>query len=270
MALMGRKHKKESSGSASDAVDLERLRRDLDAAEAERSDAVRAQTDLAERRDAVLATEDVAQLEAHEAAVAAVERRVAVAEARCTRLAGEIETAEAQTEQARRRVEYAKGEKALAEGRRVLQHEYLPAAKALAEILNRADKLRAAIIEANKQLPEGCDPLSTMLEPAFNGQFYPEVKGLTKEETYFVNKETGLRAGPYDLPEYASNAHKWERRTRTIDLPLPLYPAVEHRSVLEYVNLPDIFPDSYLRSAPFWGRPRFGNPDRTEEQRRVF
>ncbi|WP_419829856.1 hypothetical protein [Methylobacterium sp.] len=270
MALMGRKQKKESSGSASDAVDLERLRRDLDAAEAERSDAVRAQTDLSERRNDVLASEDVGQLEAHETALAAVERRVAVADTRCTRLAGEIEAAEAQAEQARRRIEYAKGEKALAEGRRLLAEEYVLAAKALVEILKRGEKLRAAIIEANEHLPEGCDPLSTMLEPVFNGQFYPEVKGLTKEETYFVNKETGLRAGPYDLPEYASNAHKWERRTRTIDLPKPSFPAVEHRSVLEYTNLPDIFPDSYLRAAPFWGRPRFGNPERTEEQRRVF
>lgn len=270
MALMGRKQKKESSGSASDAVDLERLRRDLDAAEAERSDAVRAQTDLAERRDDVLATEDVGQLEAHETALAAVERRVAVAEARCTRLAGEIEAAEAQAEQARRRVEYAKGEKALAEGRRVLQHEYLPAAKALAEILNRAEKLRAAIYEANDHLPDGCDPIPTMLEPEFNGQHFPEVRGLTREEVYFVNRKTGLRAGPFDCPEMHTESHKWERRTRTIDLPLPLHPAVEHRSVLEYVNLPDIFPDRYLRSAPFWGRPRFNTLDRYEEQRRVF
>lgn len=122
MALMKRKSK-EAAGSAADAVDLERLRRDLDAAEAERADAVRARHDLEERRDDVLASEDVAQLEAHETAVAAVERRVAVAENRCTRLAGEIEATEAEAEQARRRAAYAQAEKALAEGRRVLVTE---------------------------------------------------------------------------------------------------------------------------------------------------
>jgi hypothetical protein len=271
MALMGRKQKKESSGSASDAVDLERLRRDLDATEAERSDAVRAQTDLAERHDDVSASEDVGQLEAHETALAAVERRVAVAETRCIRLAGEIEAAEAQAEQARRRAIYVQAQEALAEGRRVLAKEYLPAAKALAEILKRARDLRQIVAEANKHLPDKADPLSTMLEAEFDGQYYPDVRGLTKTETYFVNRKTGLRAGPTDCPEYGTTAHLWERRTRTIDLPLPLHPAVEHRSVLEYANLPGIAgSDSYLWSAPFWGRPRFGNPDRTEEQRRVF
>ncbi|KAA0122238.1 hypothetical protein CIW48_19805 [Methylobacterium sp. P1-11] len=270
MALMKRKSK-EAAGSAADAADLERLRRDLDAAEAERVDAVRARQDLEERRDDVLASEDVAQLEAHEIAVAAVERRVAVAEIRCTRLAGEIETAEAEAEQARRRAAYAQAQEALAEGRRVLEQEYLPAAMALVEILNRARTLRAAIAAANEVLPDGSDPLPTMLEPVFNGQHYPEVRGLTKEEVYFVNRKTGLRAGPFDCPELHSESHKWERRTRTIDLPLPLHPAVEHRSVLEYVNLPGITgPDSYLWSAPFWGRPRFSNSDRTEEQRRVL
>ncbi len=269
MALMKRKSK-EVAGSAADAADLERLRRDLDAAEAERVDAVRARQDLEERRDDVLASEDEAQLEAHETAVAAVERRVAVAETRCTRLAGEIEAAEAQAEQDRRHAAYAKAQEALTEGRRVLAQEYVPAAKALVEILNRAMQLRAVIFEANKNLPEGADPLSTMLEPAFNGQYFPEVRGLTKEEVYFVNRQTGLVAGPHDCPEMHANRGRWERRTRTIELPRPLHPAVEHRSVLEYVNLPDIAPDSYLWSAPFWGRPRFGNPDRTEEQRRVF
>lgn len=260
MALMGRKQKKESSGSASDAVDLERLRRDLDAADAERSDAVRAQTDLAERRDAVLATEDESQLEAHEAAVGAAERRVAVAETRCTRLAGEIEVAEAQAEQDRRRAAYAQAEKALAEGRRVLEREYLPAAKALAEILQRARELRQVIIEANKLLPDGVDPLSTMLEAEFDGQYYPDVRGLTKTEIYFVNRKTGLRAGPTDCPEYGPNAASlWERRERSIELPLPLHPAVEHRSVIEFTNLPGITGgESYVWPASHWGRPRAG------------
>ncbi len=218
----------------------------------------------------MLGSEDVAQLEQHETALGAVERRVAVAEARCTRLASEIEVAEAQVEQGRRRGAYAEAEKALTEGRRVLEREYLPAATAMVEILNRAMKCRAVIYEANKNLPDGADPLSTMLEPAFNGQYFPEVKGLTKEEVYFVNRETGLVAGPHDCPEMHANRGRWERRTRTIELPLSLHPAVEHRSVLEFVNLPDIAPDSYLWSAPFWGRPRFSNSDRTVEQHRVF
>lgn len=259
MAQAGRK-RKETTGGAADAADLERLRRDLDAAEAERADAVRAQTDLAERRDDVLASEDVAQLEAHETAVAAVERRVAVAETKCTRLAGEIEDAEAEAEQARRRASYRQAEKALAEARAIIVEEYAPAAKALAEILRRASKLRDVVFEANKLLPADAEPLSVQLEPVFDGKLYRGLEGRTQTVEYYVNRNTGLRAGPYDCPMLHSERDKWIRHEETIELPLPRLPAVEHRSVISFTNLPGIEgPASYIYAAPFWGSPRFND-----------
>ena len=263
MAMVGRKRKDITTGAA-DAVDLERLRRDLDAAEAERTDAVRARHDLDERREAVLASEDVARLEQHEVAVAAVERRLAVAEARRDRLAGEVEAAEADAEQAARRAAYKQAEKGLAEARRLIADEYPAAAHAVVEILKRAQALRNAAAKANEALPLDAEPLDLILEPGgFNGFHYRGAKTLTETRTVYVNKQTGLRAGPYDCPQLHSESHKWRAVVEEFERPIPLTPSTPHRSVIDFVNLPGFTAETYIWSATCWGRPRSGEVDET-------
>jgi hypothetical protein len=259
--------KKDMVTGAADAVDLEHLRRDLDAAEAERADAVRARHDLEDRRDAVLASEDVSQLEQHEVALAAVERRLAVAEARCTRLAGEIEAAEAETEQAVRRAAYKAAEKGLTEARRIVAEEYPAAARAIVEILKRADALRSAAIKANEALPVDAEPLDLILEPGgFNGFHYRGAKTLTETRTTYVNKATGLPAGPYDCPQLHSESHKWRAVVEEVQRPLPPVPSTPHRSVIDFTNLPGFTDETYIWAAACWGRPRSGEVEEINAQ----
>lgn len=249
MAQAGRR-RKEALGSAADAAAVEQLRRDLDAAEAERADAVRARHDLEDRREDVLASEDVAQLEAHETAMAAVERRVAVAETRCSRLAGEIEAAEAEVEQARRRAIHAEAEKALEEARRLMRTEYVQRAQAVAETLRQVAALRAVVLRANESLPINAEPIETNVEPP-NARHWASGSSDEVTELRLVHRETGEPAPP-DVVSGPNYEHRLVQVRRSI----PLYPEVPHRAVADFVNLPGLDPQEYIYGAAFWGQPR--------------
>ena len=125
---------------------------------------MRARLDLDTQRGDALASEDVARLEAHETSTAAVERRVAVAETRRARLAGEIEAAEAEAEQAHRLTLYREGQAALIQARAIMTRDYMEAARAVADAIRRADRLRLKIEAANAALPADAEKLSIILE----------------------------------------------------------------------------------------------------------
>ncbi|MCJ2082763.1 hypothetical protein [Methylobacterium sp. J-090] len=254
MLLRTPKHQKVKATDAGEAV--EELRRDLAKAESERADAVRVRHDLEERRSEVVDGGDVNTLEEHDRAIENAKRRIDVAESAHARLTLAVQAAEWATEQARRQAIYDAGTSAMAQARTMIATEYLPAARALAEIVRAAVDLRDKAAKANDELPEGVEPISLMAEPAFNGRHYAGSPDLTEERVYFVNKATGERAGRFDAPEMHANQGRWERRTEVVPRDAPAVPAEPHKSVVDYLNLPGLTPDGYIYAAPFWGRPR--------------
>lgn len=249
------KRRKTENDDSTVSLDVERMRRDLEIADAERADAVRALHDLEQGRDAVVAAEDEATLAAHDNALAAVRRRVEVATAKADRLSAGVAEAEASAEQARRQALYDRGVEAMGKARRILVEEYPEAARAVAEILTRATDLTNHAYAANKALPEGVEPIDTRIEPTFNGRHYADQPSLTVEETYYVNKATGLPAGPCDAPLLHANAGRWETCTRMVERPVPSLAAVSHKSIANYVNLPGLNGE-YIFHALCWGQPR--------------
>ncbi|MCJ2138391.1 hypothetical protein MKK69_30785 [Methylobacterium sp. J-026] len=261
----GRKQRKESTGGAAAAGTLEHLRRDLDAASAEFDAAQREHQSLEDRRDDALASEDVAELEAHETAVGAVERRLAVAQTRHARLAGEVDAAEVEAEQARRRAFYAQAEQALAEARQVIADEYPAAAQALADILKRAGQLRSVAREANASLPDGAEPLDTVLEPGgFNGRLYADGNKLVTTRRVLVDKRTGEPAHP----DVVRGPNLVEREVE-VEREVPREPAIPHKGVIEFTNIPGFTAETYIYPAPAWGHARSGPVTETPRQHHV-
>lgn len=235
---------------------IEALRRDLDAADAERADAVRTRLDLEERRPLVVDDGDLDALDAHDAQIERAKRRIDVADSAHARLTLAVQAAEVEAEQARRYAIRAEAETAMAEARRLIADEYPAAARMVAAILNKVAELQTVAHQANNDLPAGAEPVSTIAEPAFNGQHLAGSEDLTEEVTYFVNCETGRRAGGTDCPEMSCNAHRWERRTERVERSMPRTPHKPHRSVVGFTNLPGLDGESYIYGAPFWGQPR--------------
>jgi|GEM_PF-2802413 len=261
----GRKQRKESTGGAAVAGTLEHLRRDLDEASAELQAAEREREVLEDRRDDALASEDVAELEAHETAVAGAERRLAVAQTRHTRLAGGVEVAEAEAELARRHAFYAQAERALAEARAIIADEYPAAAMALADVLKRAGQLRSVAREANASLPDGAEPLDLVLEPTgFNGWHYPDGNKLVIKRKVLVNKHTGELAHP----DVVRGPNLVEREIE-VERDVPREPAIPHKGVIEFTNIPGFTAETYIYPAPAWGHARSGPVIETPRQQHV-
>ncbi|WP_128564987.1 hypothetical protein [Methylobacterium crusticola] len=226
------------------------LRRQLVEADAERQDAVRARHDLDESRADVLVGGDEATLKRHEEAAAAARRRLDIAESKHARLTIELRDAEHQAEQVRRRAVYAEAKRALKEAREIMSSEYEPAARAVADVLNRVSKLRGQVYAANQDLPADVEPLSLMVEPAFNGAHFTDGSDEMVEQTFLVDKATGQYA-----PYAAGPGPSFEYRTRMVKRSLPIHPARPHKAIADFVNLPGIN-DTYIFAAPFWGQPR--------------
>ncbi|GJD51761.1 hypothetical protein OPKNFCMD_4519 [Methylobacterium crusticola] len=229
---------------------VDRLRTELVESENERADAARVRIDLEAGLPDVIAQNDEEALARHERAADAARRRLDLAEARVAKLTLAVRDAEHQAEQERRQGVYDEAKRALKQARQIMAAEYEPAARAVADVLNRVSKLRAQIYTANQALPADAEPLSLMVEPAFNGEHFTDGSDEMVEQTFLVDKATGQYA-----PYAAGPGPSFEYRTRMVKRSLPIHPARPHKAIADFVNLPGI-DDTYIFAAPFWGQPR--------------
>src|SRR4051794_2339912 len=124
--------KRPKDKAATSGNDVEDLRRELAAADAERADAIRIRHDLEAQRAEVVDASDLDALEEHDRAVENARRRIDVANSAHARLILALQAAEAEVEQARRCALRAEAEKAMAEAATLKRTDYVRHAKAVA------------------------------------------------------------------------------------------------------------------------------------------
>jgi len=241
--------KRPKDKAATAGNDVEDLRRELAAADAERADAVRIRHDLEEQRSEVVDVGDLEALEEHDRAIENARRRIDVADSAHARLTLALQAVEAEAEQARRRALRAQAEKAMAEAATLMRTDYVRHAKAVAATLRQVAALRAIALAANETLPDGDEPVATNVEP-LNARHWASGSDETTELRLF-HRVTGELAHPSIVsgPDY-------EHRLVTARRPVPFYPEVPHRAVADFVNLPGVDPDEYIYAASHWTQPR--------------
>ncbi|GJE41848.1 hypothetical protein [Methylobacterium soli] len=214
---------------------------ELDRLDQERAAAISEHLALANMREAILLDGTDDEVRKHDEAMAAAMVRAERAALRRERLLPELDEAEAAEEQARRQQIYANAKAKRDDGVAALG-EYTAAAEKLAKIARRIAAANFAVNEANRELPDGVEPLDTP-EP-YNGTPATGAEYSDEQIRVFVNKRTGEVVNGFN-PKDPDIVEQWKKtgRRTLINLPSQGRP---HRSFLHSLHIPGREPGEVL------------------------
>ncbi|WP_165937756.1 hypothetical protein [Methylobacterium segetis] len=231
--FMGAKLKPKQMSSADVQAELDRL-------EAERVAALAEHLRLVDEREAVLLDGTDEDLRCHDEAMNAAKNRAERAALRRERLLPLLDTAEYEEEQARRTGIYEAARKKRDDAVKAVE-EYEEAARALAKIALRITAGNFAVSEANRELPDGREPLAPP-EPD-NGKPATGVEYADERIQVAIDTRTGKEVNGYN-PNDPNIVRKWRSTGRQTIVSLPS-PAVPHRSFMHGLCIPSREPGKH-------------------------
>jgi hypothetical protein len=223
---MAKSKAKQPSSSADVQAEMDRLDNERAAASAE-------YLRLSDEREGVLLDGTDDDLRRHDDAMIAAKNRAERAALKRERLVDDLDTAEAEEEQARRRGIYEAAKRKRDDAVQAVE-EYEAAAQALAKIALRIHAGSFAVTEANRELPEGFEPLD--LPEPYNGR--PATYGEYADEMVqvAVDKRSGKIVNGFNPSD--PNIVRQMRKTGRQTLIAGPSPAVPHRSFLHNLRIP--------------------------------
>ena len=230
-----------STAKAKRELTVDDVQAELDRLEAERAAAISEHLRLADARQSVLLDGTDDEIAAHDAAIANARLRAERAALRHERPLPQLDEAEAAAEQARRQQIYASAKAKRDDGIAAIA-EYDEAAKRLAKIARRVCAANFAATEANRELPDGYEPLEGA-EP-YNGTPATPTEYSDEQVRVFVNKRTGEIVNCFN-PNDPDIVEQWRKtgRKSVINLASSGRP---HRSFLHNLHIPGRAPDEIL------------------------
>lgn len=219
----------------------ESVQDELDRLEQERAAAIAEHLRLADQRESVLLDGTDAEIRAHDEAMAAAKVQAERAALRHERLLPELDAAEAAAEQARRQAIYAAAKAKRDDGLAAMA-EYAEAAERLAKVARRISAGNFAVNEANRELPDGVEPLQAP-EP-YNGKPATYVEYADEFRTVAFSKTSGLALNGYS-PTDPDVGYRRELTGRKEILSMPSA-ATPHRSFLHDLRIPSRDPSKPL------------------------